>query len=152
MNDISPVVYFQYHPDATLKEYLEYEALKEKEKKDAVLERQNKCLEWYKALEGRCFLICFHSNSYMAVKVTKWPDTEFQNKYICYNISLNPNFINKEENKNVNRYWFKNPYENPYYGQNEGLCKEISEEKYNEIAEKCAQIEEITNSINIRNI
>lgn len=146
------VIYYQYHPDATIKEYLEYEALKEKEKKDAELERQNKCLEWYKALEGRYFLICFNSNAYMAVKVTKWPDTEFKNKYICYNIGLNPNNIIKEENRDVNRYWFKNPYEKPYFGQNEGSCKEISEEKYNEIVEKCARIEEITNSINVKNL
>lgn len=150
MNDLSPVVYLQHHPDATLKEYLEYEALKMKEKKDAELERHNKCIEWYKALEGRCFLITFHSNAHIVLKVTKWPETEFKNKYLCYNIYSD--YIVKEENRDVNRYWFKNPYEKPYYGQNEGSCKEISEDKYNEIAKKCAQIEEIINSINVRNI
>ncbi len=145
-------IYFKSHPDATVKEYLDYIKAKNTEKIEAENERQKKCIEWYKSLEGRCFLISFHSNAHIVLKVTKWPDTEFQNSYLCYNIYYNPNYIIKEENRDVNRYWFKNPYEKPYYGQKEGSCKEISEEKYNEIAEKYAQIEEITNSINVRNI
>lgn len=140
--------YLLKHPEASLKEYWEYENMKEKEKKDAESQRLDKCIEWYKALEGRYFLMDFNGNSKMALKVTKWPDTEYRNTYCCYNISLNPAHIDKEVNRDVNRYWFKNPYET-YYGQNIGSCKEISEEEFNDIVEKCNQIEELTKSIKV---
>jgi len=143
-------IYFKSHPDATIKEYLDYVKAKDIEKKKSKDEREKNRIEWYKALEGKCFLITFHSNAHIVLKVTKWPKTEFQNEYLCYNIYSD--YIVKEDNRNVNRYWFKNPYEKPYYGQNEGSCREISEESYNEIAEKCAKVEEIINSINIKNL
>lgn len=144
--------YYQTNPNDSIKDYIEYVNNYKKEEQCKEEERLKNRNEWYKALEGRCFLISFHSNSHIVLKVTKWPNTEFKNPYLCYNISYNPNHISKEENRDINRYWFKNPYERPYYGQNEGSCREISEESYNEIVEKCSKIEEITKSIDIKNL
>ena len=152
MNNSDIEIYFNSHPDATIKEYLDYVKAKDIEKKEYESEREKNRIEWYKALEGRCFIITFHSRAHIVLKVTEWPNAEFKNKYLCYNIYIDPNYIIKEENREVNRYWFKNPYEKPYYGQNEGSCKEISEEMYNEIVEKCEKVEEIINSINIKNL
>jgi len=144
--------YYQTNPNDSIKDYIEYINNCRKEEQCKEEERLKNRNEWYKSLEGRCFLISFHSNAHIVLKVTKWPDTEFKNPYLCYNIYHNPTNIIKEENRDVNRYWFKNPYEKPYHGQNEGSCKEISEETYNEIVEKCARVEEIINSIDIKNI
>lgn len=144
--------YYQTNPNDSIKDYIEYVNNCKKEEQCKEEERLKNRNEWYKSLEGRCFLISFHSNAHMVLKVTKWPNTEFKNPYLCYNIYYNPNRIIKEENRDVNRYWFKNPYEKPYYGQNEGSCREISEETYNEIVEKCAKVEEIINSIDIKNL
>jgi len=144
--------YYQTNPNGSIKDYIEYVNNYKKEEQSKEEERLKNRNEWYKSLEGRCFLISFHSNAHIVLKVTKWPDTEFRNQYLCYNIYYNPNRIIKEENRDVNRYWFKNPYEKPYYGQNEGSCKEISEETYNEIVEKYTRIEEIINSIDIKNL
>ena len=143
--------YYQTNPNDSIKDYIEYVNNYKKEERCKEEERLKNCNEWYKALEGRCFLISFHSNAHIVLKVTKWPNTEFKNQYLCYNIYYNPNSISKE-NRDVNRYWFKNPYEKPYHGQNEGSCREISEESYNEIVEKCSKIEEIVNSIDIKNL
>ena len=144
--------YYKTNPNDSIKDYIEYTNNCRKEEQCKEEERLKKRDEWYKSLEGRCFLISFHSNAHIVLKVTKWPNTEFKNPYLCYNISYNPNRISKQENRDVNRYWFKNPYEKPYYGQNEGSCREISEESYNEIVEKYARVEEITNSIDVKNL
>ena len=144
--------YYQANPNDSIKDYIEYVNNCKKEERCKEEERSKKCIEWYKSLEGRYFLITFHGCSHIVLKVTKWPNTEFKNSYLCYNIHYNPNSIIKEENRDVNRYWFKNPYEKPYYGQNEGSCKEISEDSYNEIVEKCSKIEEIINSIDIKKL
>lgn len=144
--------YYQMNPNDSIKDYIEYVNNCKKGEQCKEEERFKNCNEWYKALEGRCFLISFHSNAHIVLKVTKWPNTEFKNQYLCYNIYYNPNSIIKEENRFVNRYWFKNPYEKPYHGQNEGSCREISEESYNEIIEKYSKIEETFNSINIKNL
>jgi hypothetical protein len=143
--------YYQMNPNDSIKDYIEYVNNCKKEEQCKEEERFKNCNEWYKALEGRCFLISFHSNAHIVLKVTKWPNTEFKNQYLCYNIYYNPNSISKE-NRDVNRYWFKNPYEKPYHGQDEGSCREISEESYNEIVEKCSKIEEITKSVDIKNL
>ena len=144
-------IYFKSHPDATVKEYLDYAKAKDDEKKESESERKKNRIEWYKALKGRCFLITFHSCSHIALKVTNCPSEGTENTYICYNIHIKPNYITKED-RYINPYWFKNPYEKYFHGQNEGSCIEISEEKYNEIVEKCARVEEIVNSINIKDL
>ena len=69
-------IYFKSHPDATVKEYLDYVKAKNIEKREAENERQEKCIEWYKSLEGRCFLISFHSNAHIVLKVTKCPNAQ----------------------------------------------------------------------------
>ena len=148
---LSPIeIYYQNNPDATLKDYLDYEAAQRKEVADKEQERHDKCMQWYKDLEGRCFAINFNGNVFMVLKVTKWPNTEFRNKYTCYHISLNPAHISKEDSCDVNRYWFNNPYEVPHVGQNMNKCAEIPEEVYNEIVSKCEQIKSITDSVNIK--
>ena len=144
--------YYQTNPNDSIKDYIEYVNNCKKEEQSKEEERLKNCIDWYKSLEGRYFLISFHSNAHIVLKVTKWPNTEFKNSYLCHNIYFNPTHIIKEENRDVNRYWFKNPHEKLYHGQNQGSCREISEESYNEIVEKYARVKEIINSIDIKNL
>lgn len=149
-NNESPIeIYYRNHPKALVEEYLQY-VKEEKERKYAEeKERYNNCIEWYKNLNGRYFIITFNRSSFIALYVDKWPSSEFNTSYTCYNISLDSYSICKTERK-INRYWFKNPYEKPYSGQDVGECKEITKEEFDSIVDKCNIIENLVKSINLK--
>ena len=150
-NTESPIeIYYRSHPDATIKEFIDYTKEQDRRKQEAENERYNNCIDWYKNLEGRYFIINFNGTSYLAVYVDRWPSTEFNNKYQSYGISTDKYSIIDEKGREINRYWFKNPYEKPYCGQNNGSCKEITKEEFEDIAKKCIEIKNIVESINLK--
>jgi hypothetical protein len=150
-NNESPIeIYYQSHPDATIKEFIDYTKEQDRRRQEAETERYNNCIDWYKNLEGRYFIINFNGTSFLAVYVDRWPSTEFNNKYQSYGISTDKYSIINEKGRDINRYWFKNPYEKPYFGQNDGSCKEITKEEFEDIAKKCIEIKNIVESINLK--
>jgi len=147
----SPIeIYYKNHPKALVEEYLQYVKEENERKKAIENERYNNCIDWYKNLEGRYFIIDFNGTSFLAVYVDRWPSNEFNNKYQCYAISTDKYSIIDENGREVNRYWFKNPYEKPYHGQNFGSCKEITKEEFEYIAKKCVEVKNIVESINLK--
>ena len=142
-------IYYRNHPDATIKEYLEYcRKLKENEKLNENTRYEN-CIEWYKNLQDRYFILNMNNVSFIALYVDKWPDTEYDNRYTCYNINIEkPNII--KDKREINRLWFKNPYEKPYYGEYYGGCKEITKEEFDSIVQKYNTIETLVKSINVK--
>lgn len=150
-NTESPIeIYYRSYPDATIKEFIDYTKEQDRRRQEAETERYNNCIDWYKNLEGRYFIINFNGTSYLAVYVDHWPSTEFNNKYQSYGISTDKYSIIDEKGRDINRYWFKNPYEKPYHGRNEGSCKEITKEEFEDIAKKCIEIKNIVESINLK--
>lgn len=144
-------IYYKDHPNSTLKEFLDYVKEQDRIKFDLESENYYKKMDWYKNLEGRYFMINFNSNLFLVLYVDHWPNSEFRNKYLCYNISISDSYITKQDERNVNRYWFHNPYETLNYGQNDCCnCKEITKEEFDSIIEKSSQIKEIVESINIK--
>lgn len=141
--------YLKLHPDASLKDYVDYTISSEKEYEEKENERYKNCEDWYKGLEGRYFIINFNGSSFCVIKVDKWPSTPFSNIYDCYNIYLQYNGINFEQ-REVNRFWFNNPYEKNFYGRGATKCKEITKEEYEDIANKSKKIKEILESINLK--
>lgn len=136
-------IFYRSNPDATLKDY--FDACK---KADEEIRKNNELKNnWYKELANRYFIINFNGASFCVVKVDKWPDTNYENLYLCYNVNINAKTIEKEKRK-VNRYWFNNPFENSGLSCNK--CKEISEDEFNKIAEAYEQIEKLVDSINIK--
>lgn len=142
--------YYAIHPNATLKEYFDYIKEENKIKKQQVIEKEHKLIEWYKNLEGRYFILNFNNDSFLAVYVDKWPNNAYNNPYLCYNIVLDTNCINEQEKRQVSRYWFKNPYEDNYFGQNEGSCKEITKEEFDSIVDKYKTIKNLIGTINLK--
>ena len=144
-------IYYNTHPDATIKEFIDFVKEETRRKNEAERERSEKCTNWYKELAGRYFIINFNGSSFLAIYVDHWPSNEFNNKYQCYGISIKDSYcISNQNGREVNRYWFKNPYEKPYYGRNEGSCKEITKEEFDDIANKYSQIKDIVESINLK--
>ena len=142
--------YLKLHPDASLKDWCDYMRSYEEEQAKERKEQYKKCEEWYKALEGRYFIINFNGGSFCAIKVDKWPSHPYENKYDCYNINLQYNGI-WFERRNVNRLWFCNPYESDYYvGKGINACKEITEEEFDNIAYKAKQFKETIKEINLK--
>jgi hypothetical protein len=139
MDNINIFEYYKTHPDASIKDYLDYvNEYREKEQKERE-EKIKNCEEWYKALAGRYFVFDFNGCSFCAVKVDKWPSNEFRNKYDCYNIDARRQGI-VFENRDINRYWFNNPYERDYTGRDSTKCKEITKEQFDFIAENANNI------------
>ena len=133
--------YYATHPNASIGDYLDYVKSCEADTREKENERQKNCTDWYKALAGRYFILDFNGNSFCAVKVDSWPSTEFKNRYDCYNINLRYKGM-YFESRDINRYWFNNPYERPYIGRGTNKCKEITKEQYDSIVEKAKQIKE----------
>lgn len=139
MDNINIFEYYKTHPDASIKDYLDYvNEYREKEQKERE-EKIKNCENWYKALAGRYFVFDFNGCSFCAVKVDKWPSNEFRNKYDCYNIDTRCQGI-VFENRDINRYWFNNPYERDYTGRGSTKCKEITKEQFDFIAENANNI------------
>lgn len=138
--------YMRVHPNATLEEYIKHV----KEIKNALeneeIERRNNILNWYKELEGRYFVINFNNNSFIALYVNKWPDTQYDTKYDCYEILLSESKLYLEK-RSINRHWFCNPYE---YHDDYTKCYEITKEEYESIVEKATEVKEIVKSINLK--
>ena len=52
-NTESPIeIYYWSHPDATIKEFIDYTKEQDRRKQEAENERYNNCIDWYKNLEG----------------------------------------------------------------------------------------------------
>ena len=145
-------VYYQNHPNATIKDYLDYLDTKKKEDFEKENNRNDLKIQWYKDLAGRFFILKFNERVYMVIYVDKYPSTEFKTKYTVYSINVEHNTIVKEDNREINRHWFKNPYEKPYWGQNEGECIEITKEVYKDIVNKYNICHDFVKSIDIKNI
>lgn len=131
--------YYRANPDASVKDFIDYVKTCEDDSRAKENERQKKCEDWYKSLAGRYFIFDFNGCSFCAVKVDSWPSNEFKNKYDCYDIDTRYQGM-YFESRDVNRYWFNNPYEKPYTGRGSTKCKEITKEQYESIAEKAKQI------------
>jgi hypothetical protein len=136
-------IFYKSNPDAKLKDY--FDAC---EKADEEIRKNNELKNnWYKELANRYFIINFNGFSFCAVKVDKWPDTNYENLYLCYNINSDEKTIVKE-NRKINRYWFNNPFENSALTNTK--CTEISEDEFNSIAKIYEQVKDLTDSINIK--
>ena len=132
-------IYYKTHPDATIKDFIDFIKEETRRKNEAERERSEKCTNWYKELAGRYFIFNFNGSSFLAVYVDHCPSNEFNNKYQCYGISIKDSYcISNQNGREVNRYWFKNPYE------------EITKEEFDDIANKYSQIKDIVESINLK--
>lgn len=141
--------YLKLHPDASLKDWCDYVTVCEEEQTKERQEQYKKCEDWYKALEGRYFIINFNGSTFCAVKVDKWPSNQYENKYDCYNIYLQYNGICFEK-RSINRAWFNNPYEKEYWTKGTNGCKEITAEDFDNIAYKAMQIKETIKEIDLK--
>jgi hypothetical protein len=129
--------YLSNYPDISIKEYLKKLEDLEFDEKNKEKEREDKCEDWYKELEGKYIIIDFNGSSFIAFYINKYPDTKFDNKYDCYEIY----YVNDKiyeirfvKNRCVNRYWFDNPFEKKQYGPKGCECwKEISKEDFEKI-------------------
>ena len=141
--------YGKLYPNASLKDWCDYVAVCEEEQAKERQEKYKKCEDWYKALEGRYFIINFNGSSFCAFKVDRWPSNQYENKYDCYNIYLQYNGICFEK-RSINRAWFNNPYEKEYWTKSINGCKEITAEEFDNIAYKAMQIKEIIKEIDLK--
>lgn len=143
--------YLKLNPNASLKDWGDYLTSCEEATKQYENEQYKKCEDFYKELEGRYFIINFNGASFCIIKVDKWPSNQYVNKYDCYNIYNDSYKSSIEfERRNINRYWFNNPYEKKYYGSGSTKCKEITKEEYDDIVDKAKKIKEIIGSINLK--
>ena len=129
--------YLSKYPDTTIKNYLKRLEDLEIDEKNGEKERKAKCEDWYKELEGKYIIIDFNGSSFIVFYINTYPNTEFDNKYDCYEIYYANGKIYEIrfiKNRCINRYWFDNPFEKKQYGAKGCKCwKEISKEDFEEI-------------------
>lgn len=143
--------YLTANPNASLKDWCDYVTACDEEQSKNLQDQHQKCEDWYKTLKDRYFIINFNGSSFCAVKVDKWPSNLYVNKYDCYNIYSDSNKSSIEfEHRDINRSWFNNPYENICFKNGTKGIKEITEEEFNDIANKAEQFKEILKKINLK--
>lgn len=110
--------YLNKHPEATLKEYLDYVEAEDKAKNDAIAEREKKYKEWFESKIGSYFLIDFNGNSKMVFELAYSPNFGRSTKnlvaktsYEWFKDSINVK-LSIEKNRHINALWLPNPYTN----------------------------------------
>lgn len=110
--------YLYKHPEASLKEYLDYVAAEDKARNDAIIERENKYKEWFESKIGSYFLIDFNGNSKMVFELgyranfgRSPKDLVAKIAYEWFKDSVSVK-LSTEKNRGVNELWLPNPYTN----------------------------------------
>lgn len=125
---------------------LEHENYEEKEKENI---RRKNYEEYFDSLFGRYFIIDFNGASFILIHVNNKirANSMYDNKFDVYNIYNTKNEIKIEkECRAINLNWFCNPYKK---GKENSVreIREITEEEYNNIVEKCESVINIINNI-----
>lgn len=110
--------YLNKHPEASLKEYLDYVAAEDKAKNDAITEREKKYKEWFESKIGSYFLVDFNGNSKMVFELAYRPnfgrstkDLVAKTAYEWFKDSVTVK-LSTEKNRPVNELWLPNPHRN----------------------------------------
>ena len=139
--------YLSSHPEASLKDYVDYLDSIEKEKRDKETERQNNERKYFESMIGKYFIINFNNSSYIVVYIDKLISGT-RDKFKCYDIIIGQKFSIECEIREFNKFWFiNNPYLPPVLGQACQWTKEISKEEYEAIVKQYEEITSIFNHI-----
>lgn len=143
-------IYLKSHPDATIKEYLDYVKAKDNIERAKRAEQLNNKVQWYKDLIGRYFILNFNGCAYTVVHVDKMFSGDFATQFPVYNVYRSKDKVSiDKENRIVNKFWFNCPYEDPYYGKGSTKVKEITKEEFDNFTKLYESQSALFNSLNL---
>lgn len=110
--------YLDSHPDASLKEYLDYLENESKIKLEEAKKLETEKEEWYKNLENKYFKVTHNATSFGYFYISEVQQAPYRAPVVIadiyYSILSTEKLLRiSEENRNyVNHLWFGCPYEN----------------------------------------
>ena len=124
--------------------------INESENQEKEKTRAQNLIKWYKDLNGRYFLIKFNTFSFIVVKIENEFDSNITISQPSYNIYKAKNYFKIEfENRQINKFWLNNPFEEYHYEQNSTQVRELTEEEYGEYVRLYNDTKTLFNTINL---
>lgn len=125
--------YSELYPDMTIKELVEklQQEKKDADEKESIRQENEK--KWFKDLVGKYVSINHNGVAFTIFFVDK--EISYMTSFKVFNVYRDKDkFSIQQENREINKYWFDNPYLIKNYGDKANM-KIITEEEYNKVKE-----------------
>ena len=133
MDSIDLQRYSKLYPDMTIKELVEKLQQDKKDADEKERIRQENERKWFKDLVGKYVSINHNGVSFTIFFVDK--EISYMTSFKVFNVYRDKDkFSIHKENREINKYWFDNPYLIKNYGD-KANTKIITEEEYNKVKE-----------------
>ena len=148
MNTLNLQRYSELYPYITIKELVEklWQEKKDADEKERM--RQENETKWFKDLVGKYVSINHNGVAFTIFFVDKEISCQMTS-FKVFNVYCDKNKISiQEERRDINKYWFDNPYLVRNYGE-KANTKIITEEEYNKVKELYNTFREQLEKLNI---